>query len=523
MKGLALTPRIKNWLYQLCLLNIVLLSASSYYLSTLAHNEITLTLLENFNSDTDNIGVYTIVQYSAMAIFMLGAWYFLPVYSPVPSIKPSHKPSSKPLLKSPLQTSVKSTFKYGKLRHYKSLFLVAIIARVLLLGVEPYSSNDVDRYLFDGRIAYEGFDPYRVSHDDESLTVLRAQWTPPAEHAKYVTLYPPLALSLFALSASTGVEYAQFTWKIILLLASIATVYITALVLKKLNRLKHLPLVAFSPLLILETGVGLHLDALSTLAVISAIYTWQHKKIASCGALIGIGMLLKVLPLMLLLPLFFIQTSFKQALTLVISCLAVMITTYSITFAIGLYPIGSMGVFFEKWRFASPLFTLLDSFLSGTSIVATLLIITMILASAVAYASFFSERVLTSKTMPSKTKEKLITPNIFICIQLAIAIPLIVSPVVFPWYLMALVPLFALRPNIYLLAWLLIMPLTYEVIGQFLCCQVWQPAIWPIILLGALYLITLFKILTYFYQNRTLLKCYLTTRSKDITTLIANK
>ena len=54
---------------------------------------------------------------------------------------------------------------------------------------------------------------------------------------------------------------------------------------------------------------------------------------------------------------------------------------------------------------------------------------------------------------------------------LALAIPLLISPVVFPWYLSALVPLLALRPNIYgIAACLIIMPLTYEVLNDFSCC-----------------------------------------------------
>ncbi|GAA59131.1 hypothetical protein P20652_0990 [Pseudoalteromonas sp. BSi20652] len=81
--------------------------------------------------------------------------------------------------------------------------------------------------------------------------------------------------------------------------------YVSALVLKKANKLNNLALVALSPLLILETGVGLHIDAFSALAVIVAIYFWQRQSLLYCGIAIGIGMSLKILPVMLLLPLFF--------------------------------------------------------------------------------------------------------------------------------------------------------------------------------------------------------------------------
>ncbi|WP_237707101.1 hypothetical protein [Pseudoalteromonas sp. BSi20652] len=86
---------------------------------------------------------------------------------------------------------------------------------------------------------------------------------------------------------------------------------------------------------------------------------------------------------------------------------------------------------------------------------------------------------------------------IYLCMQAALALPLILSPVLFPWYLLPLVPLLALRPNIYLLAWLLLMPMTYEVLGNFLCCQQWQPALWPVVLLGVLYVLTLLGLIYY--------------------------
>ena len=436
-------PRIKSSLYYGCLLGVLLLTASSYYLSSLA------TPLTTSNQ----LGFYTIVQYTLMAFFMLGAWFLSP--------------------------------KSQQFRGYRCLFLVAILARILLLNLEPYTSNDVDRYLFDGRIAYEGFDPYRLSHDDHALATLRAQWQPPNEHAAYVTLYPPLALAIFSLAAAGGIEHAQWIWKIILLVAGLFTVWVSALVLKKNNSLQHLPLVALSPLLILETGGGLHLDALSTLAVICAVYAWQCRKTASCGAIIGVGMLLKVLPLMLLLPLFFALSPLKSAVKLVGCCLGIIISGYVITIALGYHPIGSIGVFFDKWRFGSPLFSLLD-YLAFDHTLIGVVIFGALMATGIAYTCFSQRKTTTSQN-----------PRILMCLSLSLALPLILSPVVFPWYLMPLVPLVALQPNGYLLAWLILMPFTYQVLDQFLCCQVWQPAMWPVVLLGLLYLCAFARFLSH--------------------------
>ena len=426
----------KPWVYYASMLGVLLASFASRFLSELAQEK-TPSLIEN-------IGIYTVVQYSLMAVFMMLAWL----------------------------TSPKST----RLKSYKTLFIVAALTRVLLLDTTPYTSNDVSRYLFDGRLAYEGIDPYRVSHDAPELAPLRALWQPPQEHAAYVTLYPPLALALFSFSSSFGLEWALLVWKALLLVAALLTVWLTAVVLKAAGKLENLPLVALSPMLILETGLGLHLDALSTLAVVSALYLWQQKRMLACGVAIGVGVAVKILPIMLLLPLLFIQRSFKSSAALLVACILTVLVSYTLAFVFGYHPIGSIGVFFEKWRFASPLFSVLDHLLPPYPLKAVLLSIAMVSVGAIAILSF---RI--------REKTAAAADRVFNYMQWSLALPLVLSPVLFPWYLLPLVPLLALRPNAFLLAWLLLMPLTYEVLGEFLCCQHWEPALWPTVLLGGLY------------------------------------
>jgi len=450
-----LTLNCKRWLYYGSLACLVVLSFTSNFLSEIAQG--------HTNFLVENIGLFTIIQYSLMAFFMLLVWLLSP----------------------------KVPAKSALLKNYKAILITAVLVRLVLIDVAPYTSNDASRYLFDGRIAYEGYDPYRISHDAVQLTELRKQWQPPQEHLAYVTIYPPLALALFSYSSSFGVDNAELAWRCLLLLAGLLTVWLCALVLKKAGKLEHLALVALSPLLILETGVGLHIDAFSTLAVAAALYLWHRNLRWYCGIAIGFGMSLKVLPVMLLLPLFFMQKSLKAAFTLVAGWLVTVGLIYGFTVALGYIPVGSIAVFFEKWRNASALFFALDTLATGYQLIVVLLVIALFTVLVIAFISF-----------KQKESHKTNTDVIYYCMQLSLALPLLLSPVLFPWYLMPLVPLLALRPNIYLLTWLLLMPLTYEVLGDFLCCQHWQPADWPTLLLGILYSLTLLKILHYGLTKR---------------------
>jgi alpha-1,6-mannosyltransferase len=395
------------------------------------------------------IGTATIMQYLLGGLFMLLAWRCFPRQE-----HPYQKLSSQP-------------------NSFLLVIALGIVLRLLLIPIDSYTSSDTTRYLFDGKLAYEGIDPYQTAHDAPELKTLKQQWAPPEEHAKYATLYPPLALSLFAISASTGVEYATLTWKLIVTFFSILTLLLAAHLLRLIQREHYLPLIALSPLLILEAGVGAHLDTLSAFSILLIVYNLWQKKPIWLGISITIGTAIKLLPLALLMPIFLLAV-FKRkvafAFITAFSTLFSLVFIYGATFALGFKPIGSIGVFFQKWRFGSPLFTYLENNFSDQTLlitVITLFISGLMMISAYLY---FSNAAI---------RDKLIS-----AMQYVMALPLILTPVIFPWYLMPLAVLAALHPKPWLLTWVLLAPLSYEVLNQFLCCAIWQPAEWPLVILA---------------------------------------
>jgi hypothetical protein len=145
---------------------------------------------------------------------------------------------------------------------------------------------------------------------------------------------------------------------------------------------------------------------------------------------------------------------------------------YLATILSGFQAIGSLQVFFQKWRFGSPLFSALETFLNAHQLLVSTLsfiFLGLLVIAIVSWVQLLRNRV--------KYKHDSFLP-IF---QWVLALPLLISPVVFPWYLMPLVPLLALSPNIWLIAWISLLPLTYEVLGPFASQHIWQPAVWPLI------------------------------------------
>lgn len=342
-----------------------------------------------------------------------------------------------------------------------------IAARLMLLAVPAFTTHDVERYLWDGAVALAGLDPYRVAPDAPVVAGLRAWWPTPAEHAAYPTLYPPGALALYALCASAGPVWGLVLWKLCVTAASVATMFVVRAVLARRGALQHLPLVALSPLLVLEAGVGAHVDAFSTLAVAAALCAFDARRPALVGVALGLGTLVKLLPLVVLLPLglsLAVAGRWQALGRLMGASVLVIGAGYTLALALGLQPVGILPLFFERWRFGSPLFAAAQALWPDAAVGALMgLLAATLLAAAAAWA----------RTNPLAG------------VQLALAAPLLTSPVVFPWYLCVLVPLCAMQPRAWLLAWFSAAPLSYEVLNGFAAAGVWAPAGWPLWLIAA--------------------------------------
>lgn len=356
-----------------------------------------------------------------------------------------------------------------RLRDVRTLLIIGIILRIMLVPLEPYLSNDVDRYLFDGKIALEGYDPYRVNHEAEALRSLRQAWSPPPEHTQYPTLYPPLSLALFSAAASAGVEHATLVWKCLTAVASLATLFLVAILLRERGQLRHLALVALSPVLILESGIGAHVDAFSALFVTAALLAYQRGRLAWAGVYIGLGALVKLLPIALLLPLVLGQRRLHRALRIAAAAVTTVVAGYALTLLLGFLPIGSLGTLFAKWRFGSALFPLLEPTLSST--VQLVLVVTLLGVGGLWIA-------LRSRQGPAPVA--IDSP----LLPASLCLILLLSPVVFPWYLMVLVPLVAVNPQPFVILWLGTLPLTYEVLGGFYAQGTWEPAQWPLAIMA---------------------------------------
>lgn len=355
----------------------------------------------------------------------------------------------------------------GKERGFTVAILVAGVAvRLLLLRVPAFSSNDVFRYLWDGWIAAQGRDPYSVS-PEQFLTLqpagdFRSIWP---DNAAYPAIYPPLAMAIFSWCARWGPEEGVGAWKLITTVASLGTLFLSWLWLKRRGALGFLALPALFPLLVLEAGVGAHLDALLAPLLLLALMAAHAKRDVWAGTLLGVATLLKIYPLCLF-PLFIVDKDKRRAAWLLGSGLCVIAGGYGLARAYGWSGAGSLGVYLRGWSFGSPVGRVFEWLLPRD-----LARLSLLVGFLGAYGLFVFRRGRAGEREWDVVKG--------LCLLWAY------SPVVFPWYLVPLAAVGALLPSAFVLTWASLLPLTYEVLDSFDRGWGWTPAVWPLVVIAA--------------------------------------
>ena len=238
----------------------------------------------------------------------------------------------------------------------------ALLLRLCLLPLPLSLSDDAVRYLWDGRVAAAGQNPYLLAPESERLAPLRepAGGLPP--HADVPTVYPPLAIAAFSIAARLPAPVAA--WKTLAAAADL----LGCLFLIRLARRLGLPAAraawyAWNPLVVLEgAGMG-HVDVLAVAAALGAVLLLVGRPAAAAGlerprvlgaaAWAAAGVLAKLGPLAVL-P-FWARRSGRPALFLAAALGLTGLALLPVAAAAGGLPPG-FAAYGLHWEFNGPLY-----------------------------------------------------------------------------------------------------------------------------------------------------------------------
>jgi hypothetical protein len=188
---------------------------------------------------------------------------------------------------------------------------VAIALRFIALPLAP--GDDLWRYQWEGKIQRSGFNPYLVAPDNSKLDELRKDFPQSAKinHPEFRAIYPPGAELLFRFVS--GITDQPLLYKFLFAIVDLGTVAVLLRLIGGEDRYRDAAWYAWNPLVAYSFAGAAHFDSLMILPLIGGILCLvrsttepesRRKWIWAffAAVLFGVGISIKLIPALLLLP-----------------------------------------------------------------------------------------------------------------------------------------------------------------------------------------------------------------------------
>ncbi len=313
----------------------------------------------------------------------------------------------------------------------RKLFFYFIIIGILIrtvvsfaTGEVSYLSDDVYRYVWEGKLVANDYNPFILSPDAMYGTPL-ADTTiyPKINHPWHVTIYPPVSQYLFMASylisgdSISGFKLLSFLFELLSLL--LMYIFVKRYKLPDWTFFLYL----FSPLIIIEFLFSNHLDIFGLPFLLGALILLKDskRKLFPLSVLLALGVLVKFY-LLFFIPFMFFSFNRKEKLKFIlIFGLTIVIFYLPFIMSSGFNVFGSLGVYLDLWQYNGSLYLLLGKFFSIDT------------ARYICFGLFVSAYIplLTMKRFKN---------NFMLQSLLIFIVYIIVTPVIFNWYLLWVIP-----------------------------------------------------------------------------------
>jgi hypothetical protein len=306
------------------------------------------------------------------------------------------------------------------------LAAAALLVRASFVMTTPIGSDDVYRYMWDGRVQAAGINPYLYAPAAPELQSLHTSLLPRAvNHPDMKTIYFPLAQWVFYGCYQASGE-AIWGIKTLLLLAEAGLLAVLLLMARRLSLPPRLILLyALCPLPIMEFAVDAHLDGIGLPLFLSGLLLLRQKRIPAGSALLGLAMSIKPAPLIVLPALFLMVRGWRHKVT-VIAIPAAILALQFVPYVGTSRPLEGLSVFTQHWTFNGIIFEMINAVFQDNQrarMVCAVLLACVVAAVAISRRDFF------------------------VRVYLSIFFLLLLSPVAHPWYVTWLAVLLPLVPR----------------------------------------------------------------------------
>jgi hypothetical protein len=314
--------------------------------------------------------------------------------------------------------------------------LFAALWHIPFLLMPPGADDDIHRYLWDGRVQRLGYNPYVVIPNDSALAGLHTPETRTLNNPDLPSPYPAGAQLFFR--GITAIHESVLALKVAFVVCDFAIALVLLDVLRRTGQGAHWVLAyAWNPLLATEVAGSGHIDIFGALLLLVSLAALVRRWRAVAAVAFGLAVSVKFLPIVLL-PLYWKRVRVRDAALAAI----VVGLLYVPFFNHGRIPIGSLGAYVQSFRFNDPMFAMLERVAAPR-----------VAAGLAALAGF-----LTAIWMRKKSEAW--SPDAF---AWPMAASLLCAPVVYPWYLLSLLPFLRTASTVPIMIWTVSIIPTYYV------------------------------------------------------------
>jgi len=374
---------------------------------------------------------------------------------------------------------------------FKQVLLIGLLFRLVLLFSVPNLSNDYFRFIWDGELISNGYNPYKFKPVDQKFDSpkdeirLKDRVYYKLNSKEYYSVYPPVDQFFFGIVAyASGNNSFQFIVLLRLLLIGfdIGVILILAKLLKWFNKKRELVvLYALNPLVVTELTGNLHFEGVTLFFVLTSIWFVIQKRHIQAGLLYALAICTKLIPL-ILLPFFIFRMNWKPLIVFytVIGLFTVMLfvpfSDVNLFETMG----SSIGLYFHSFEFNGSIYYLFREIgfkIYGYNQIENIGKIGQVIV------------LISSIILLIKNRHRKEFNNMFIFFVWMLLIYYAVASIVHPWYIIYLLTFSILTNLKFPLIWSFVVVLSYYAykdIGTV------EENYW---LIGAEYLILLFAII----------------------------
>jgi hypothetical protein len=314
--------------------------------------------------------------------------------------------------------------------------VLAALWHLPFLLMPPGSDDDIHRYVWDGRVQRLGYNPYIVVPSDPALGALHTPETRMLNNPDVPSPYP--AGAQFFFRAVTAIHESIFALKVAFVVCDLAIVLVLLDVLRSSRQGAHWVLAyAWHPLLAAEVAGSGHIDIVGTLLLLVSVAALGRRWRAVAALAFGLAVAVKLLPIVLL-PLYWRRVRIRDG----VLAATVLGFLYIPFFNHGRIPIGSLGTYVQSFRFNDPVFAMLER-VAAPQLVVGLAVLVGFLAA-----------IWLRRKSAEWSSDAFAWP---------MAASLLCAPVVYPWYLLWLLPFVRSASTVPIIIWTVSIIPTYYV------------------------------------------------------------